>query len=954
MAIITSVAEIVVVSLVDVATRKISNIWNYTENVEKLKNETEKLKIMRGAVQQQIDSATLKADSLLNGVQEWVDKVDTDITKAEEFLGKANLSCFGMCCSNWCTLFHYGKTATEMYTSLMEHQVNGKGYESCVSVPTLAPGRFDVYENKNLDDIFTQNSCLEDIMTAIEDESKQIIGIYGIGGVGKTTLAMEASARVKHLFAEVAFTSVSQTINAEKIQKDLEVARKRIVKGEKVLVILDDVWEKLDLQELCIPWGTNYKNCKILLTSRSEDVCEKMNAHSICVNVLQENEAWILFKRMVGEQVDVDADLKRIAVKVAEECGGLPLFLNAVGNALKTKSIEEWDKALTRLQEHSPARIDREIGKAFTRLKLSYDFLEDDEAQSCFLLCGLFREDEEIDLEYLVYLAVGLGKFHGLKSIEDARQRVQDAVKILTSSGLLLNGYKGYIKLHDVVRDVVLLIASEGNNNFLVKAGKGLTEWLPRDNELECYTGISLTYNKICKLPNYELRLPHLETFLIYRKNELPMFSDELIKGMKEVRVFDMSCCKDQPLPQSFKFLTKLRMLDLHGNKSLHDISILGEMKELEILIVRDTGIKEIPQEIGQLVNLRRLDARNCKKLSHVVPGVISKLWRLEELCIGFMWVREGVCDRIVEVINLLNLTYLALRVARYDVIPEGFNPRNLNGFVIQVGGDFEYYFDANIKRRHLAITAVYVEIPFLKLLKQLIETSHSTDLNSITNLNNILPQLYHEGFNELEQILLDNCPNVSCLVDAANWDEWHTMNSSKHVGEGNIMEKFFEKLKHLDLNMLHCMEVLWKCPDQYVSLSNLVTLQICSCGKLVKVFPMSVAQGLVNLQNLDIQSNRSLKEVIWDGDEETEYIAFRSLSWITLWDLKRLERFYSGYSTIKYPSLVDVDIFRCKSLEMWGPGIHETPKLKFLGNVPLDGPESINDAVAQSYGGRV
>ncbi|GJQ91098.1 NB-ARC domains-containing protein [Tanacetum coccineum] len=245
-------------------------------------------------------------------------------------------------------------------------------------------------------------------------------------------------------------------------------------------------------------------------------------------------------------------------------------------------------------------------------------------------------------VELLEY--VGLEKFHGLKSMDDARQRVQDAVKILTSSGLLLRW-----------------------------PCKRVTEWLPRDNELKSYTGISLIHNKISKLPDYELHLPHLDTFLIYHNNELPMFSDELIKGMKEVRVFDMSWCKDQPLPQSFKFLTKLRMLDLQGNKSLHDISILGEMKELEILM--------------------------------------------------------------------------------------------------------------------------------------------------------------------------------------QNWDQLHTMNSSKHVGEANIMEKFFEKLKHLDLNVLDGMEVLWKCPNQY--------------------------------------------------------------------------------------------IYGCESLEKWGPGIHETPKLKFVNyDVPLDGPQSIKDAI--------
>ncbi|PWA71686.1 NB-ARC domains-containing protein [Artemisia annua] len=976
-------------SLVGFAIKEINYMRKCSENVEKNRDELRNLKAMRGKVQQQIDIAIRKGDNLIIGVEEWVKKVDVEISKAEEFLeqeANAKKTCFKIgLCGNWHTLYHYGKMATKMspyllrhqeggkgYETcvsmatkmspyLLRHQEGGKGYETCVSVYTPAPGPLEVYQNKNLDDIATQNSALGDIITAIEDEdvSKQIIGIYGLGGVGKTTLAMEVSARVKHLFAAVAFTTVSQTVSIEKIQNDIGDATKRIMKGEKILIILDDVWEKVDLENLCIPCGINHPNCKILLTSRSESVCEKMNAHKICVNALPKKEAWILFKRVVGVRVETDADLKRVAPKVVEECGGLPLFLKTVGNALKHKSIEDWEKALTRLQEHAPTRVDPEIGKAFTRLKLSYDFL-DNEARLCFLLCSMFEEDREIWLEDLVNYAVGLAKFHGLKSIEDARQRVEDAVNILTSSGLLLNlDDKRRTKMHDVVRDVALLIASEGDgkNNFLVEAGKGLTEWLPRKNELESYTGISLCKNKISKLPNHELYLPHLDIFLIQRNDELPKFSDELIRGIKEVRVLDMSWCKIQPLPQSFKFLTKLRMLDLQGNKSLHDISILVEMQDLEILILDKTGIKEIPQEIGQLVNLRRLRALNCSNLSHVAPGVISQLWRLEELLIGFMWELEGIYERIVEIMNLSNLTYLALHVPRFDVIPEGFNLRKLKGFFIQIGGSLEFFYPlANLKSQHLVIKTDYVEIPFLKSLKQLIEASHSTDLYCIENLNNILPQLYHEGFNELEHIKLNNCPNVSCLVDTTNWDQFH---SSKHLGEGKIKDKFFGKLKHLHLAYLPSLEVLWNCPDQYISLSNLVTLSIFQCDKLVKVFPVSVAQGLVNLQNLHISLCNSLEKVIWDGDEETsksetehsEYIVFRSLAKIDFFILERLERFYSGHSTIKYPALVEVNIYSCPSMKMWGPGIHETPKLKFVKNVQLDGPDAtINYAVNKIY----
>ncbi|GKC44622.1 NB-ARC domains-containing protein, partial [Tanacetum coccineum] len=676
--------------------------------------------------------------------------------------------------------------------------------------------------------------------------------------------------------------------------------------------------------------------------------------------------AWILFKGVVGERVEIDADLKRVAKKVVKETnghlvqwyggkgaiafwagpnlvvwaryafwarghvatncrskkkkvvkesGGLPLFLKAVGNALKTKSIEDWDKALTRLKEHAPSPIDPDIARAFTHLKLSYDFLEN-EARSCFLLCIMFPEDERILLEDLVLYSVGLAKFHGLKSVDDARQRVEDAVKILTSSGLLLDlDDKRYTKMHDVVRDVALLISCEGKNHFLVEAGKGLTEWLPRHYELESYTGISLMKNKISKLPNYELHLPHLDIFLIQQNHELPEFSDELTRGMKEVKVLDMACCGSPPLPPSLKLLTKLRVLNLKGNKSLHDISILVEMKDLEVLIINETGIEEIPQEIGQLVNLRRLEAINCTNLYHVAPGVISNLWRLEELCIGFMYLRGGIHDY-------------------YPLFPE-----------------------ANLfSERHLVIKADRVEIPFMKWIKKVIEASPRTHLKNIKNLNNILPQLYHEGFSDLENMTLISCHNVSCLVDARDWDQVHTFHSSKHLGEGKIKEKLFWKLKHLNLSCLFSLEVLWNCPDQYISLSNLVTLEIHWCDKLVKVFSVNLAQGLVNLQSLSIRSSDSLKEVIWDGDEETdkgetEYIVFRSLARIFFGYMDRLESFYSGYSTIKYPSLVDVEIEGCPGMKIWGPGIHETPKLKFVGNVPLDGPDvTINDPVAKLY----
>nr|XP_043638284.1 probable disease resistance protein At4g27220 [Erigeron canadensis] len=954
----TAVAGRVVDSLFDKAKKEIGYIWNCSENVENFKREAKKLEVRRGKVKELVDLAIGKGDKLSYGVEEWVKEADTEISNADKFLNEeanAKKTCCKIgVCGNWGTLHRYGKRATKMAPSLLELHDRGSTYENCVSVETPAPGPIDVYQNKHLDDLHTHKSALGHIIKSLEDDNIQITGIYGLGGVGKTTLAMEAVARVKNMFADVAFTTVSQNVDVEKIKKDIGAATKRIMKGDKILIILDDVWEKLNLEELCIPCGNNYMNCKILLTSRSQKVCHKMHAQSkVCVNALPIKEAWIIFKRIVGEKLETDSNLKPVALKVVEECGGLPLLIQAIGNALKDENIQSWNSALTQLQKHAPSSIDDEIQKAFTHLKLSYEYLKSEEAKSCFLLCSLFPEDHQITFEELVFYGVGLEKFDNLDSIEDARGRVQNAVNILTSSGLLLNVMSaGVTKMHDVVRDVALLIASQGNEKFLVKSGKGLTEWLPLKYNIESYKGIALRGTHINKLPDCEVNLPRLQLLVLIGNYDLSMISDEFIRGMKNVRVLDISWNNISSLPQSFQLLTKLRTLDLGGNKSLHEISILWVLRDLEILILNGTGITEIPKEFAQLVNLRVLQVKNCVELSRITQGVISSLSRLEELCIDLGRMSEGVNGCTAEIMMLSKLTYLDLKVKSFDLIPEGFDTKNLKGFILQIG-DFIGRLGFN-RANYLIISTSHLVIPLSKTLKNLIEVSPTnTVLCGIENINNILPTMYDEGFNKVGSIELWKCPNVSCLVDdSTKCDE----------DEGKREEKYFNRIKVLVLVQLNKLKVLWKCPHEYITLTNLVSVHIEGCGKLARVFTVSVAQGLVNLKLLAIVNCSSLKEVIWGGDDESgNIIVFPSLDIITLMNSRRLKSFYSGGNencSIKYPSLVEVELKDCGSMELWGHGIHETPNLQSILDLSndarqrlhLEGANAINDVIGKAH----
>ncbi|KAJ0765431.1 putative P-loop containing nucleoside triphosphate hydrolase [Helianthus annuus] len=376
-AVISSITGKVVDLLCGAAKKEISYMCNCSKNVEKYKKEAVKLSHMKGRVQQQIDLAKSNGENLLSGVEEWMEEADAEISNATEFIngGEDQEKCFHLC-----TLRRCSKTAIKKTFSLQQHQENGNSFETCVSLPARSTKFTDLYQRKNLDNINTQKSILEEIIRAIEDETIQILGINGLGGVGKTTLASEVAKEIKNQFADIVFVTVSRTVDVKMIQEKVGVAASRIMNGEKVLIILDDIWEELKLEELGIPCGSEYMNCKILLTSRSRDVCAAMNAQkNISVNPLQEGEGWTLFERVVGKSEWNDT-LKEVALAIVKECGGLPLFIQVVGKALKDKEIKIWEAALRRLQ----APIDGDVTykkEGILQLKLSYDHLEDEVAK---------------------------------------------------------------------------------------------------------------------------------------------------------------------------------------------------------------------------------------------------------------------------------------------------------------------------------------------------------------------------------------------------------------------------------------------------------------------------------------------------------------------------------------------------------------------------------------------
>ncbi|GMP72977.1 hypothetical protein CsSME_00030843 [Camellia sinensis var. sinensis] len=83
----------------------------------------------------------------------------------------------------------------------------------------------------------------------------------------------------------------------------------RLKDEKKILVILDDVWAKLNFAAVGIPFGNDHQGCKIIITTRHEQVCnsigmERLRIKIVHLGVLSEKDSWDLFKKNVGDVVD--------------------------------------------------------------------------------------------------------------------------------------------------------------------------------------------------------------------------------------------------------------------------------------------------------------------------------------------------------------------------------------------------------------------------------------------------------------------------------------------------------------------------------------------------------------------------------------------------------------------------------------------------------------------------
>ncbi|KAF7145709.1 hypothetical protein RHSIM_Rhsim04G0055200 [Rhododendron simsii] len=694
--ILDKIVENIVGTVFQSVGRHVGFLFHYKQSLKNLEDEMNNFQELRSTIEGKVNEAKIRGEAIDNNVLIWLKDVGETEQGVDKFMDDktVNMMCFNFSCPNFISRYRFSKEA-EKKVVRVKHLTEKGGNIGTISHPREAPPEVVFRSSRDYERFHSRDKVFKDIVKALKDPEVNMIGVYGTGGVGKTTMVTKVAEEVKKdgTFDEVVIAIVSQDANVRKIQGQLadrlnprldlilsgetEVGRatglwNRLDNGKKNLIILDDVWQELDLKEIGIPIIDGNKSCKVVLTSRKRNVWKNMDVKDFKIDILSEQESWALFKKKVGNYVDAHHELREIAWAVCKECQGLPVAIIALGAALKGKDMDAWQDALDKLKNSMLKDIEEIDRKVYASLKWSYDRLDSEDAKSCFLLCCLFPEDVEIEIDDLVRYYMAGTTFHEENYDEDV------------------------VKMHDVVRDVAISIA-KSEKSFLVK--HGVKDW-PEKATYEHCSVISLRPHDMLEFPN-ELVCLELHTFrLDCTVNEFQcQVSDRFFSGMENLTVLDLNMVTMSPiLPASLAKLAKLQMLCLEGCK-LGDIAILKDLKDhLEILSLRHSNIEVLPPEVGGLTRLRLLDMEDCNELEVIPKGIISKLLRLEELYLPWdsshLWegTRAGTgrdisCVSLDELMSLTRLTTL-LHVCIQDpaLLPKDFTFENLVRFDILVG----------------------------------------------------------------------------------------------------------------------------------------------------------------------------------------------------------------------------------------------------------------------------
>ncbi|KAJ8759092.1 hypothetical protein K2173_004098 [Erythroxylum novogranatense] len=379
----------------------------------------------------------------------------------------------------------------------------------------------------------------------ISSSKTRILGIWGMGGIGKSTTAEVIYHNMSHQFHDCCFVrNVRQNAEVggiEKLQKKLiskalgEKDSKRYTFGagpgpflikrlgrKKMLIILDDVNNSQQIESLIGDPCWFSSESMIFITSRDKQVFKGRADFIYEVKLLNYDEALQLFNKRAFMQNCRRDDYASLSKSIVECAQGNPLALKVLGSALNGKNHEEWISALTQLSKVQNKDIQQVLQISYNDLtRVERDIFLD---IACFFK-HVGQKYVEVDILRKIYKSNGLNIDITLSVLVD---------KCLVTSKYPLNMHdllqeKGKkISMHDLLQEMGKEIVRQ-EAKFVYQRSR---LWDPQDiyeifaenKEAEAVETITLDLSKITEMklnPQVFMKTPNLRFLNFYGKSNL-------------------------------------------------------------------------------------------------------------------------------------------------------------------------------------------------------------------------------------------------------------------------------------------------------------------------------------------------------------------------------------------------------------------------------------------------
>ncbi|MED6130938.1 hypothetical protein PIB30_005226 [Stylosanthes scabra] len=443
------------------------------------------------------------------------------------------------------------------------------------------------------------------------NERVKMIGIYGIGGIGKTTIARAAynlladqfdglcfladiREKAKHGLEKMQETLLSEILGEKEIKigcvdKGIPLIKRRLQR-KKVLLVIDDVDNLKQLKAIAGACDWFGSGSRIIITSRDKHL---LSAHGVRefyeVEELRKKDALELFSWNAFKSNKVNPGYAKISNRVLLYAGGLPLALQVIGSNLYNRSIDEWKSALDKY-ERFPNKEIHEI------LKVSYDGLEEDE-KNIFLDIACFFNKYKLSYVKWMLHARGFYPEHG--------------IQVLVDKSLMSIDRNDCLRMHDLIQDMGREIVRQESTS---EPGKRSRLWLDED---------------IFHVLQNETGTEKVEVIILYSSRQKEVYwNGNAFQKMRNLRVLIVG---DAYFPTGPKNLpNSLRVLDWLGYPSTSLPSGFNP-SEPSILSVISSCLR-FDKPLKMFCSLSFMNFEDCKMLRQV-PS-LSGLPNLRALCL--------------------------------------------------------------------------------------------------------------------------------------------------------------------------------------------------------------------------------------------------------------------------------------------------------------------------------